>query len=356
MGDFQVMPSIEFRHVSNYALRNVDFKVEDGEFMVVLGPSGAGKTTLLNVAAGLVGYEGSVLFDGEPVDMLPAHRRNVGYVPQNIALFTHLTVKENISYGLKLRRLPAGEIESRVEEAMKLLNIKHLENRYPKTLSGGEQQRVALARALVIQPKVLLLDEPLNNLDLNLRGSLRLELKHLQRKLGITTIFVTHDPVEAEELGERVAVLVKGRIVQVGDFTTLFFQPASSEVAEVLGFQNLLLCEGFKVLSRGLAEARCGGMKIVVPYGGKGVIERVAITPDKVLIEEKPPVKVNCFRGTVEEVACVQSKVKVKLKVHGHSITATLPREAFEALNLTIGKEVNVRFPIKHVKVKLREG
>ena len=172
----------------------------------LLGPNGAGKTTLLNIIAGLTDYDGSVLFDGMPVDKVPASKREAGYLFQDLVLFPHLDVTANIAYGLKVQKQSQSEVEARVQELLQVMRIKHLSSRYPKHLSGGEKQRVALARALALSPKVLLLDEPLNSLDVQTSKYLRIELKQLQRELGITTIYVTHDLTEAEELAEPEAM------------------------------------------------------------------------------------------------------------------------------------------------------
>lgn len=210
------MTAIELRNIENYACRGVNLKVLSGELLVLLGPNGAGKTTLLNIIAGLIGYKGSVLFDGRPIDELPTRERKVGYLFQDLVLFPHLDVSSNIAYGLRARRWPNEKIELRVKELLRLLKIEHLATAYPWHLSGGEKQKVALSRALATYPRILLLDEPLSSLDWQTSRYLRSELKGIQRQLGITTLYVTHDLTEAKEVADRMAVIHEGCIQQIG--------------------------------------------------------------------------------------------------------------------------------------------
>jgi ABC-type sulfate/molybdate transport systems ATPase subunit len=206
------MPTIELRSVSNYVFSNLNMEVFDGELLVVLGPNGAGKTTLLNIIAGLAKYNGAVLFDGVPVDKTPVNERQIGYIFQNLALFPHLDVASNVGYSLMIKGKEEEEIMQKVDELLHLTKIEHLKHRYPKNLSGGEKQRVALARALASSPKVLLLDEPFNSLDIGMCECLRKEIREVQREMGITTVFVTHNLAHVAEMGDRVVALNKGKI------------------------------------------------------------------------------------------------------------------------------------------------
>jgi len=210
------MTAIELRNIENYACRGVNLKVFSGELLVLLGPNGAGKTTLLNIIAGLTGYKGSVLFDGRPIDELPTRERKVGYLFQDLVLFPHLDVASNIAYGLRVQRWSNEKIELRVKELLRLLKIEHLATAYPWHLSGGEKQKVALSRSLAPYPKILLLDEPLSSLDWQTSRYLRSELKGIQRQLGITTLYVTHDLTEAKEVADRMSIILEGRIEQIG--------------------------------------------------------------------------------------------------------------------------------------------
>jgi ABC-type sugar transport system ATPase subunit len=206
------MTTIELERISNYVFSNLNMKVLDAEFLVVLGPNGAGKTTLLNIIAGLVGYKGTVLSDGVPVDNIPVNERGIGYLFQNLALFPHLDVASNVGYSLRIKGEEQAEIMHKVDELLQLTNIEHLKQRYPKSLSGGEKQRVALARALASSPEVLLLDEPFNSLDVEMCECLRKEIRRIQRERYITTVFVTHNLADAEAMGDRVVALKGGKI------------------------------------------------------------------------------------------------------------------------------------------------
>jgi len=223
------------------ALDSVSLDVRTGEFLTLLGPSGCGKTTLLKLAAGFLGPDrGSISIDGNRVNELPTYRRGIGMMFQNYALFPHMNVADNVAYGLKTRRVPKPERQKRVAEALALVKLTGMENRRPRQLSGGQQQRVALARALVINPTVLLLDEPFSALDKSLRTSMQVELREIQRKLGLTTIFVTHDQSEALSLSDRVAVMSEGRIRQLGSPVDVYRAPTDQFVATFVGDNNRL--------------------------------------------------------------------------------------------------------------------
>jgi len=226
------------------ALNGVSLDIHEGEFFTLLGPSGCGKTTLLRMIAGFNSIEGGDFFFGEKrINDVAAHKRDIGMVFQNYAIFPHLTVKENVAYGLKARKTPKKEIETRVAEALELVQISHLADRKPNELSGGQQQRVALARAFVIEPSVLLMDEPLSNLDAKLRVQMRTVIKKLQRRLGITTIYVTHDQEEALAISDRIAVMKDGNIMQIGTPNEIYAKPQNPFVAGFIGVSNFLDCE-----------------------------------------------------------------------------------------------------------------
>ncbi|MCH7935895.1 MAG: ABC transporter ATP-binding protein [Proteobacteria bacterium] len=222
-------------------LKGVSLTIEPGEFFTFLGPSGSGKSTLLRAIAGF-GPEpgGRILIGGEDVTHLPPWKRNVGMVFQSYALWPHMTVRKNVSFGLEERRIPAKDIHGRVEAALDLVDLRDYGERRPSQLSGGQQQRVALARTIVVEPRVLLLDEPLSNLDANLRIQMRRDILELQRKLKLTTIFVTHDQEEANTISDRIAVLNDGVIQQVGSPMELYDNPANRFVADFLGTANLI--------------------------------------------------------------------------------------------------------------------
>ncbi|MBD9663858.1 putative spermidine/putrescine transport system ATP-binding protein [Variovorax paradoxus] len=222
-------------------LHEVSLKIKRGEFLTLLGPSGCGKTTLLNLIAGFAEADsGEIFIEGQPVTSDPPHKRQIGIVFQNYALFPHMTVERNIGYGLRMRGVPKDEVAQRVKEAMAMVKLTGLGHRKPRELSGGQQQRVALARALIIQPKVLLLDEPFSALDKSLRGSMQVEIREIQRRLGLTTVFVTHDQGEALAMSDRIAVMSAGVIRQIASPADLYRSPQDPFVASFLGDVNIL--------------------------------------------------------------------------------------------------------------------
>jgi spermidine/putrescine ABC transporter ATP-binding subunit len=247
------------------ALDGIALKVHRGELMTLLGPSGCGKTTLLNLIAGfLEPDQGEIVIDGQRITDLPTHRREIGIMFQSYALFPHMSVAANVGYGLKMRGLGGSEIARRVADALALVKLAGLEDRRPRQLSGGQQQRVALARAIVIRPRVLLLDEPFSALDRNLRASMQVEIKEIQRKVGVTTIFVTHDQSEALSLSDRIAVMVEGRIRQLGKPEEIYRHPADRFVASFVGDVNVLHCR-IERIERDFATVTLGVVEIMVP-------------------------------------------------------------------------------------------
>jgi putative spermidine/putrescine transport system ATP-binding protein len=245
------LAGIQKRYGATVAVAGVDLEVRDGEFLTLLGPSGCGKTTTLGLIAGFFPPSaGEIFLRGRPVAGLPPFKRDIGVVFQDYALFPHMTAGENVAFGLRMRGLRKEEIESRVSEALGLVQLGGLAERRPLELSGGQRQRVALARALVIRPAVLLLDEPLSNLDLKLREEMRVEIAGLQRRLGITTVFVTHDQGEALVMSDRIAVMNAGRIEQLGTPADVYERPATRFVAQFIGRMNFLRGEGKTVAIR----------------------------------------------------------------------------------------------------------
>ncbi len=219
----------------------IDLKIRDGEMMVLLGPSGCGKTTTLRIIAGLEKPDsGKVLFSGRDVTNLEPYERDIGIVFQDYALFPHMTVFKNVAFGLEMRKVPKEEINRRVRQALEMVGLEGFEKKYPEQLSGGQQQRVALARALVTEPNVLLLDEPLSSLDAKIREKLRSEIRRIQRELGITTVYVTHDQEEAMAISDRIAVMNVGRIEQMGRGIELYYSPKNEFVANFIGRSNIL--------------------------------------------------------------------------------------------------------------------
>jgi len=334
------MSSIKLENITKYVCKNINLEIFDKELLVLLGSNGAGKSTLLNVIAGLIDYEGSVFFDNKPIDRLPADRRKIGYLFQELNLFPHLDVSANIAYGLRVQKKSQNEIKARVEELLQIMNIEHLSFRYPKELSGGEKQRVALARALANSPRILLLDEPMNSLDYRTSKYLRTEFKILQKKLGITTIYVTHNFYEAEEMAERIAVLDKGRVEQIGSPQEIFFHPTEA-VNDFIGAPNILTCDYCNRLGFGLVEVKCDEIVLVV-YSEKEKIKKVAILPEDIYLSDtRPPgPDVNRVRGKLTEINDSSSTVCCTVITGKNSLKVKLPQEIFASMNLNIGDEV----------------
>ncbi|MGE0119269.1 MAG: ABC transporter ATP-binding protein [Dongiaceae bacterium] len=271
------------------ALDGVSVTIGKNEFFTLLGPSGCGKTTLLRLIAGFeLPTAGEILLDGQPVEHLPPYQRPVNTVFQSYALFPHMSVAQNIAFGLEMRGLPKGEIESTVAEMLALVKMSDYGGRRPAQLSGGQQQRVALARALANHPKVLLLDEPLSALDLKLRQGMRTELKSLQKRTGITFVFVTHDQEEALTMSDRIAVMSRGRIQQLGAPTDVYERPVNRFVADFIGDTNII--DDAAILGRegNFVRCRCmAGMEVLaVPVNGvaDGARARLAVRPEKIAL------------------------------------------------------------------------
>ena len=265
------MVRVRLENVSKYfgrvaAVVDLDLEIRDGEFVALLGPSGCGKTTTLLMIAGIYKpTKGRILFDDEDVTDLPPKERNIGMVFQSYALYPHMTVYENIAFPLKLKKVPRQEIDRKVREVARFLQIEELLDRKPGQLSGGQQQRVALGRALVKEPDVLLLDEPLSNLDAKLRIMMRAELKRLQKELGITTVYVTHDQVEAMSMADRIAVMNKGRLQQFDEPEVLYNRPANLFVAGFIGSPPMNFLEGSVVEREGGFFFEANGFRVRLP-------------------------------------------------------------------------------------------
>lgn len=263
MSHHVVINNVVKKYGDTTAVKGIQLSIGKGEFFTILGPSGCGKTTLLRMIAGFNTIdEGEILFDGKRINDVPAHLRNIGMVFQNYAIFPHMSIFKNVAYGLKARKVPKQEMEARVNEALELMRISQYRDRDPSQLSGGQQQRVALARALVIRPVILLMDEPLSNLDAKLRVEMRNAIKKIQRELGITTIYVTHDQEEALAVSDRIAVMNHGRVEQIGTPQEIYMKPATPFVAGFIGTTYFL---------SGIAEPQPGGGSVLRIEGAKTV-------------------------------------------------------------------------------------
>jgi iron(III) transport system ATP-binding protein len=270
------------------AVNGISLQINPGEFFTLLGPSGCGKTTLLRMIAGFNTVDGGeIRFDDKVINNVQAHKRDIGMVFQNYAIFQHLNVADNVAYGLKARHVPKEEIPPRVEEALKMVQIDQLKTRKPNELSGGQQQRVALERAFVIEPSVLLMDEPLSNLDAKLRVQMRTTIKKLQRRLGITTVYVTHDQEEALAISDRIAVMNQGNIMQIGTPEEIYRKPANPFVANFIGVSNFIDCT---VSSSGNTASISlpGDYTVSIPvsrdYNGEAIL---SARPEQLFFDEK---------------------------------------------------------------------
>jgi spermidine/putrescine transport system ATP-binding protein len=344
------------------AVAGINLDMPPGEFFSLLGPSGCGKTTTLRLIAGFERPdEGQILLDGVDMAQTPPHKRNVNTVFQNYALFPHLSVEDNVAFGLRYKSVTRHEVRNKVAAALTLVRLEGFELRRPSQLSGGQQQRVALARALVLNPAVLLLDEPLGALDAKLRKALQIELKALQEEIGITFIYVTHDQEEALTMSDRLAVMSNGRVEQIGTPSDVYEEPATAYVADFLGVSNLMdaVAQGPDAQGRGVV--RLGAFELHAAQGdtdARGDVKMV-IRPERVRLEESGTTGENRVPGMVERVVYVGSTMQVIVHLgpgqtlqawvqnqggglpygQGHPVTAHLPAEALRVL-LDVGTRV----------------
>jgi len=346
--------------LQRFCLRDVNLDIADGEYFIVLGPTGTGKTVLLEAIAGLHRpSRGRILLAGEDITRAPPERRGIGFVYQDYMLFPHLTVADNIAFGLHLRGMDRGTIERRLAAISQLLGIEHLLDRMPGTLSGGEGQRVALARALVIEPRLLLLDEPLSALDPGTREALQRELERLHRELGTTTIHVTHDFEEAVALGDRIAVLKEdrsgesrreGRIVQVGTPEEIFHQPSDEFVARFVGMRNIFRGEAHTAKD-GHKLVHIGEVEIAAVTGLEGPVH-VSIRPEDILLSREPlrSSARNVFRGCIVDISDRGVVAYITIRVPP-DFTCVVTRRSLEEMALREGVWVYLAFKASAVHV-----
>jgi spermidine/putrescine transport system ATP-binding protein len=319
------------KRFAEVAVDNIDLQIASGEFFSLLGPSGCGKTTTLRLIAGFEQpTAGQILLDGQDVSAVPPHRRNVNTVFQSYALFPFLNVYDNVAFGLRNKRLPKTELSQRVYTALELVKLRAFEKRRPGQLSGGQQQRVALARALVLQPAVLLLDEPLGALDAKLRRSLKVELKALQEEVGITFLYVTHDQEEALTMSDRLAVMRHGQIVQIGSPTEVYEEPADTYVADFLGASNLMPVQVIERGVGGRCDVRLGESVLSVEHGGLDAPDQAhaVIRPERVRIEAFGSAGSNRVPAMVERLVYLGAATQVFLRLAaGTDIQALLQND-----------------------------
>jgi iron(III) transport system ATP-binding protein len=328
------------------AVDRAELTIHDGELFTLLGPSGCGKTTLLRLLAGFYQPDaGEIRFGERVVTGLPPHVRNIGMVFQNYALWPHMTVRANVAYGLRLRRLSAAEIEARLAEGLRKVNLAGLESRYPGQLSGGQQQRVALARALVLNPDILLLDEPLSNLDAKIRVQVRAEIRRLQRELGITTVYVTHDQEEALSLSDRVAVMKDGRVLQVGAPKEIYERPRTRFVADFVGTNNLVPGE---VAERGggrlVVKTALGRLHAIADDSVEGRCV-LAIRPENISLGPPGPGDGNVVRGRISLASYLGNTLRYDVEAPDGQILKADVRDPWHHELLPVGREVAASFP-----------
>jgi iron(III) transport system ATP-binding protein len=327
------LEGIDLSFGKTHVLKGIDLQIEPGEFFAFLGPSGCGKTTLLRLIAGFESAQaGRVIIGGQEVSHLPPWRRNLGMVFQSYALWPHMTVRKNVAFGLVERHVPRGEINKRVDKALELVGLLELAGRRPSQLSGGQQQRVALARTIVIEPQVLLLDEPLSNLDAKLRVQMRRELRQLQKKLSVTTIFVTHDQEEANTTADRIAVINDGVVQQIGAPMELYDRPANLFVANFLGVANVVA--GVMVEKEGklIFQSSDGAVVVPVAEGGQGP-GSIVFRPQNLTIrpqDGKPMPGAKRLSGTIEHKEFLGGVVRYRVAVGGHFIQVDAPHQRGE--------------------------
>ncbi|MBE0693117.1 MAG: ATP-binding cassette domain-containing protein [Aquamicrobium sp.] len=331
------------RFGNTIALDDISLTIERGEFICFLGPSGCGKTTLLRIIAGLeLAEEGRVTLDERDLSEVPARQRNFGVVFQSYSLFPNMTAARNVGYGLECRRRPRAEIEARTAEMLRIVALSEHAHKLPSQLSGGQQQRVALARALAPDPEVLLLDEPLSALDAKVRESLRLEIRDLQKRLGITTIMVTHDQEEALTMADRIVVMDTGRIAQVGTARELYDRPASKFVAEFIGRMNMLPLE----------DGRFAGMPVALPPERRDA-RLIGIRPEDVRLHAggRPGGDGHMLPARLRNIVYLGNLAHLVLDIEGagQDIVAEVPGHAFK--ELAAASHIAVEFPPETIKV-----
>jgi len=348
---------IEIQNLSmklgEFSLKNINLAIGDREYFVILGPTGAGKTIILECIAGLHRIkQGEIWIDGNNATRRAPEERNIGYVPQDYVLFPLLNVADNIAFGLRQMNCTKTQIVEKVKDLSNLMSVSHLLNRDTRSLSGGEKQRVALARALALSPKVLLLDEPLSSLDLQTSKYLKMELRHIHNKTGITTLHITHNQMEAEELADRIDILNMGRLEQVGKPKEVFFYPENESVSDFIGAPNILACDAFRTLGQGLAEVNCRGLRIILPYDC-GQIKRIALFPRDIYISDTQPPgpQVNRFKGITTSIKLSGSVVRIEARIGENTLQAEMPHDIFEDMDLTVGKEAFLILKLRGIRI-----
>jgi len=337
--------------LGNFHLSNINLNIKKNEYFVILGPTGTGKTVILETIAGLYHPDkGEILFKRKNINKISPEDRNIGFVYQEYALFPHLNVKDNIIFGLKLRKISQCEIDKKLKDVSELLSIDHLLNRYPSTLSGGEQQRVAIARILVIKPEILLLDEPLSALDPRTKENFIKELKKIHKNFNTTTLHITHDFNEALALADRIGVMKDGKIIQVGTPDEIFYEPQNDFIANFIGIENIY--EAVVKDEDGVSELQIGNIKLKAKTSLKGKVSTI-IPPEEIILSKEnfKTSAQNSLKCNVKNIYKEGKLIKVEMKCENLLIKALITKYALKDLDISIGSKIFAIFKTTSVKV-----
>jgi putative spermidine/putrescine transport system ATP-binding protein len=326
-------------------VKDLNLDIAEGEFITMLGPSGSGKTTCLMMLAGFeTPTNGEIYLDGNPISNIPPHKRGIGMVFQNYALFPHMTVYENLAFPLRVRKIPKDEIDKKVDKALSMVSLAGYESRMPGQLSGGQQQRVAVARALVFDPAVVLMDEPLGALDKNLRESMQYEIKHIHESIGVTVVYVTHDQGEALTMSNRIAVFNDGKVQQLSSPDQLYESPVNSFVAKFIGENNTFAGEVIDVTNgKCKVKLNSGGEIFANPITvkSKGEKTTVSLRPERALINPDEKMD-NSHKGKIEEVIYHGDHTRVRLNLLGNNEFILKVPNSSANLDIKLGNEINI--------------
>lgn len=351
------MPTIQVVNITksfedSIAIQGINFTLKDGELITLLGPSGSGKTTILRLIAGLIDPDdGQILIDNVDISYTPTEERNIGFVFQSYALFPHLTVAENIAFGLETRKWTKENIITRVKEMLELVGLEGKGKRYPRELSGGEKSRVALARALAPNPSLLLLDEPLSALDQSLKETLRTAIKEIQQKVKVSTIYVTHDQTEAMEISDKIILLDKGTIVESGTPEELYLFPKKRFTATFLGIANII--EGTVIEEKEHSYLKTSFGEILLPKNIsnlKGEKISIAIFPEHIELVENNQKKINQFKGIITKASFNGASISLMIEISTENLELIL-KSSRDMKSYNKGKEIEFSIPIKSIMV-----
>jgi ABC-type sugar transport system ATPase subunit len=338
--------------LGGFSLENLNLTIKDQEYFIILGPSGAGKTVFIECLAGLHRIKkGEIRVDGKNITPLSPEERRIGYVPQDYVLFPFLNVIQNIQFGLKRGKYDKSKVQEKTLAMAKLFGITHLLERDTQTLSGGEKQRVALARALSTSPQILLMDEPFSALDVQTSKYLRTELKQIHRRLGITTIYVTHDLMEAVNMADRLAIVMDGKIEQVDEPEKLLFSPCNERVSDFIGAPNILDCDYCNSTRQGTMEVGCQGLKLMVQHEGDN-IHKIAILPRHIYVSETKPrgPGVNSFIAKIVNIIPRTDTMRIHLEIGESKLIAEIPHHIYIDMDLETGDNVYVILRMRRIR------